>query len=124
MRLDLRYIKMLSSLVIVALEEHTATTKMHLTLYFTVLAVPVATLAAPANTLSNTKDLVERQTALVKPTPCIRNNSTSPHQTKKRSKAFAHAFIYTQNITKAFTYIVSDYIVRPHLVGSSSRHFF
>jgi hypothetical protein len=86
--------------------------KMHLTLYVTTLVAPIASLAAPANTLSNTKDLIERQTALVKPPPCLRNNSTTPRQTKKRSKAFARAFIYTQNITEAFTYIVSDYVVR------------
>lgn len=92
---------------------------MQLTLCIVALAAPLAAIAAPADVPSPSMTLAERQTALVKPPPCIRNNATTLHQTKKRSKAFAKAFIYTQNITEAFTYIVSDYIVRPHLLTST-----
>lgn len=84
---------------------------MHFTLYLTALLTPIATLAAPTNTDTTFKALEERQTALVKPPPCIRNSATTLEQTKKRSQAFAHAFIYKKDITEAFTYIVSDYIV-------------
>jgi len=84
---------------------------MQFTLYFIALVAPSATFAAPTNLDTTSKALAERQAGL-KPPLCIRNNSTTLHQTKKRSKAFAHAFIYTQNITEAFTYIVSDYVVR------------
>lgn len=93
---------------------------MHLSLYLTALVAPLATLAAPASLETTSKALVGRQTALVKPPPCIRNNSTTSHHTKKRSKAFAHAFMYTQNITEAFTYIVSDYTVCGHFLSTSS----
>jgi len=84
---------------------------MHFILYLTVLAAPLAALPSPNNSPAALKTLNERQTTLEKPPPCIRNNSTTLRQTKKRSKAFTQAFIYTQNITEAFTYIVSDYIV-------------
>ncbi|KAF1924864.1 uncharacterized protein M421DRAFT_268213 [Didymella exigua CBS 183.55] len=90
---------------------------MHFTLYLTALAAPLATLAAPADI---SKALVERQTALVKPPPCIRDLSTTALQTEERSCAFARAFIYTQNITEAFTYIVSDYINHNPLAKNGS----
>ncbi|KAJ4991311.1 SnoaL-like polyketide cyclase family protein [Stagonosporopsis vannaccii] len=83
---------------------------MHFTLYLTALAAPLATLAAPTYQSTASKALTQRQTALEKPPPCVRDESTTLRQTKKRSKAFTHAFIYKQNITEAFTYIVSDYI--------------
>lgn len=88
---------------------------MYFTIYLTALAAPIAAFAAPTANLDTSKALAERQITLVKPPPCIRSHTTTPRQTKKRSNAFAHAFIYKQDITKAFTYIVSDYIVLlPH----------
>ncbi|KAF3032403.1 hypothetical protein E8E11_001609 [Didymella keratinophila] len=92
---------------------------MHFTLCFIALVALLATLAAPTNLDTTSKALAERQADL-KPPPCIRNNSTTLHQTKKRSKAFAHAFIYTQNITEAFTYIVSDYVNHNPLAQNGS----
>ncbi|KAF3048397.1 hypothetical protein E8E12_011763 [Didymella heteroderae] len=93
---------------------------MHFTLYITALLAPLATLAAPASKDSSVTALAERQTTFVKPPPCVRKNSIPRRQTKQRSKAFAHAFIYTQNITEAFTYIVSDYINHNPLAQNGS----
>jgi hypothetical protein len=64
---------------------------MHFTFYFTALVAPLATLTAPTSLDTTSKALVKGQTALAKPPPCIRNNSTILPQTRKRSKAFAKA---------------------------------
>lgn len=89
--------------------------KMHFTSLLTPLlflstalvhASPVSPEASPST------NLIQRQAALPKPPPCIRNFKTSAFQTKKRAQKFAKAFIYDQDITKAFTFIAEDYIVR------------
>jgi hypothetical protein len=77
---------------------------MHFSPYLVALIAPLTAFATPI-------DVQSRQSTPIKPTPCVRNNSTTEAQTEMRSKAFAHAFIYEQDITKAFKYIASDYIV-------------
>ncbi|KAH6638852.1 hypothetical protein C7974DRAFT_421510 [Boeremia exigua] len=83
-------------------------------LWLTALIAPIATIAAPTNAVES------RQTGLVKPAPCVRNSKTTVSQTKSRSKAFARAFIYDQDISKAFEYIVSDYINHNPLAQNGS----
>ncbi|CAI6336644.1 unnamed protein product [Periconia digitata] len=69
----------------------------------TALILPAGLLAAP---------LVEtRQARPPKPKPCVRMSPPpDANTTKTRFDAFANAFIYTKNITKAFEYIAQDYI--------------
>ena len=85
---------------------------MHFIFYISALIVPLATTSAASGVDGELRTLPERQTVLVKPSPCVRDNSTTDLQTKTRFKAFAQAFVYEQDITEAFKYIVSDYIVR------------
>ncbi|KAF1952226.1 hypothetical protein CC80DRAFT_479847 [Byssothecium circinans] len=52
-----------------------------------------------------------RQASPPKPAPCVRiNPPPDAKTTEARFNAFAKVFIYDQNITEAFTYIVKDYI--------------
>ncbi|KAI8932591.1 hypothetical protein NX059_010095 [Plenodomus lindquistii] len=83
---------------------------MQITLILSALLAPVAVLAAPLDTPGQNNAVVKRQAAPVKPPPCVRVPGTTVAQTKARSIAFAHAFIYEQDITEAFTYIAQDYI--------------
>lgn len=51
-------------------------------------------------------------TNLTVPPPCVRASPPpSACQTEARFNEFADAFLVQKNITKAFTFIVSDYIV-------------
>jgi hypothetical protein len=84
---------------------------MYFTTVLTASLAPLAVLAASfeANMES---DLAIRQEAPVKPTPCVRDNSVTAEETKARSEIFAKAFMYDKDISKAWSFVVSDYIVR------------
>ena len=83
---------------------------MRTSIILSALIAPLAVLAIPA-TVHSRYALTERQASPVKPAPCVRNPSTTVAQTEKRAAAFAEAFIYKPDISKAFTFIVKDYIV-------------
>ncbi|KAF2845218.1 hypothetical protein T440DRAFT_472800 [Plenodomus tracheiphilus IPT5] len=83
---------------------------MRVTLILSALLAPLSILAAPVETSNENDVLVVRQAQPVKPAPCVRNAYTTEAQTKARSEAFAHAFIYKKDISEAFKYIAKDYI--------------
>jgi hypothetical protein len=56
--------------------------------------------------------ITTRQNRPTKPTPCQRADpEPEGAEVAERFEAFAQAFIYTKNITEAFSYITQDYIV-------------
>ena len=91
------------------------TIQLPFTMRFTIIAsallAPLAVLAAPMEAQAGSNMIVERQSTPPKPAPCVPNPKTTVEQTKQRAQAFAQAFIYHPNITEAFTYINSGYIV-------------
>lgn len=76
---------------------------MRVSLLVSALVAPLA-LAAPT--------LDARQAAPVKPAPCVRDSKVTVQETEARFKRFAQAFIYQRDISKAFSFIAVDYIVR------------
>ncbi|KAG9191878.1 hypothetical protein G6011_10612 [Alternaria panax] len=83
---------------------------MRLTILASVVLAPLAVLAAPAELHSGSDVLAARQAGPTKPAPCVRSWKTTEAQTATRAHAFAHAFIYKKDISKAFKYISQDYI--------------
>lgn len=83
-------------------------------LFTTIVAAAIAPLVVVAAPVADTQSssLITRQAKPVKPAPCVRNSSVNEEQTKARSETFAKAFIYDKDISKAFTFIAADYIVR------------
>ena len=81
---------------------------MHYKLYVSAFIAPVAIIAAPTRVDGGLKTLTRRQSSLVKPIPCVRDNLTPELQTKAQSKAFTKAFIFVQEIAAAFKHIVLD----------------
>ncbi|USP74808.1 hypothetical protein yc1106_02082 [Curvularia clavata] len=83
---------------------------MRFTLLASALVASVSVLAAPTDLQTRSDLIVERQSAPVKPAPCVRNPKTTPAQTEARFNEFAQAFIYKPDISKAFSFIAKDYI--------------
>lgn len=82
------------------------------TLVVTALLAPLGTLAAPVTSDSGVVSLTERQNRPPKPKPCVRMTpDPEPAVYKERFGQFAEAFIYNKNISRAFEFIVQDYIV-------------
>jgi hypothetical protein len=80
------------------------------TLIVSALLAPLGALAAPV--ASDSVALAERQNRPPKPTPCVRMTpDPEPAVYKERFEQFADAFIYNKNISRAFEFIVEDYIV-------------
>jgi len=94
---------------------------MRASIIISTLLAPLAVLALPA-TVESRSALAERQTSPVKPAPCVRNPNTTVAQTEQRAAAFAEAFIYKPDISKAFTFIVKDYIVSIALLQAQDRN--
>ncbi|OAL44953.1 hypothetical protein IQ07DRAFT_549336 [Pyrenochaeta sp. DS3sAY3a] len=95
---------------------------MHITSLLTPFLLLSSTLATPLSPPSALAPatLNTRQTAPVKPAPCVRNPATSVRVTKKRAQKFAKAFIYEQDISKAFEFIAADYINHNPLAQNGS----
>ena len=79
------------------------------------LIAPLAVLATPSPVVDpRAPSRVVEARAVVTPPPC---KAISPPpteaETKARHDAFASAFLVRKNLTEAFTYISSTYIVRP-----------
>jgi hypothetical protein len=78
----------------------------------TALLAPLGALAAPVSSSLDAIALEERQTRPAKPKACVRiTPDPTPEVYKERFTQFADAFIYKKNITRAFEFIVEDYIV-------------
>lgn len=95
---------------------------MHFTLLTSALVASVSVLAAPTDLQTRSDLIVERQSAPVKPAPCVRNPYTTPAQTEARFNEFAQAFIYKPDISKAFSFIAKDYIVSILPLPVKKRH--
>ena len=97
---------------------------MQLTNLLSVLALPLAgVVAAPTAGKQPSPSLFSTRQAR-RPAPCQRQNPPpTPEELKVRFDDFVQAFVGptgTKNITKAFEYIVDDYIVSlSHLIYSS-----
>lgn len=95
------------------------TGNMRLATLLPLLLAPLGALAAPAATpidLAVRYSLDSRQARPPKPEPCERMTpAPNATETKARFDKFANAFIYTKNITEAFSYITKEYIARPSL---------
>ncbi|KAF2241112.1 hypothetical protein BU26DRAFT_535396 [Trematosphaeria pertusa] len=87
---------------------------MRLATLLPLLLAPLGALAAPAATpidLAVRYSLDSRQARPPKPEPCERMTpAPNATETKARFDKFANAFIYTKNITEAFSYITKEYI--------------
>ncbi|CAA9961125.1 hypothetical protein P3342_006711 [Pyrenophora teres f. teres] len=82
---------------------------MRASIILSALIAPLAVFAHPS-TVDSRSALEGRQAAPVKPAPCVRNPSATVEETERRAAAFADAFIRKPDISKAFTFIVKDYI--------------
>jgi len=93
---------------------------MHVAKFSTLLLAPLAGLAAP----TRTNDVVWRTPPMagavlryrqaVAPTPCAPlSPPPSDGEMKARFDRFASSFLVTKNLTEAFSYISSTYIVSP-----------
>lgn len=85
----------------------------HLTvILITAFGIPCLALGSSGPDSEVADAVVVRQSP-IKPHPC---KALSPpptkHETKKRFHCFANAFLLSKNLTKAFSYITKDYIVR------------
>ncbi|PSN74304.1 hypothetical protein BS50DRAFT_627642 [Corynespora cassiicola Philippines] len=87
---------------------------MRFALLASALLAPVGILAAPtAGSIDGTSALAleQRQASPPRPEPCVRQTpEPCENITAARHAEFAQAFIYDQNITKAFEFIAEDYI--------------
>lgn len=74
-----------------------------------VLLAPLGALAGPC----------ARQ--LQQPPPCVpQDPPPSVEETAKRAEEFAQAFLVDKDITKAFTYITEEYIVRSAFASTTA----
>lgn len=93
---------------------------MHLLTYAAAfLAAPLTAVAIPINNAAPAGSQVSRPLfarQMTAPPPCVRMDPPpTQEETEARFADFVEAFVgQSKNITKAFEYIVEDYIVRPY----------